>query len=119
MIEDMIMSSMPFAFTAFGQLASLAVEKESSKISFSYHQKGDCQVGLEEDGFLPYTAEEIGQWIHNFSVHDTMEVQGVSDKKYKAYQTRLGSIISFCNRLKLSAMRLGSEMLWIACNEFN
>jgi hypothetical protein len=46
-------------------------------------------------------------------------VQGVSDKKYKAYQTRQGSIINFCNKLKLSTIRLGNEMLWIAVTSFN
>jgi hypothetical protein len=72
MIEEMIMNLMPFAFTAFGHLASLGVEKGSSKIEFYYLQKGDCQIGVEEDGYLPYTAEEIGGRIHNFSIQDAM-----------------------------------------------
>ena len=63
------MNLMPFAFTAFGHLASLGVEKGSSKIEFSYL---DTQVGVEEDGYLPYTAEEIGGRIHNFSIQDGM-----------------------------------------------
>ena len=85
----------------------------------AFPHRGETNLLIEEDGYLPYTADEIAQKINQFSIHDSMEIHGVSEKKYKTYQSKLNNISNFCNRLKMAALRLGEELFWMAANAYN
>ncbi len=96
--------------------------RQSSRIDITYFSHPLPALNyliIEDDGLLPYSAHEISQKIHLFSIHDTCEIYGVTDKRYKTLNTKKNEIVKFCNELKIGSLRLGQEFIFIASNVYN